>query len=154
MAQLPWTGERFIPGEGGPEIAYEHYPRYLFAAALAANRRVLDIGSGEGYGAHLLAQSAREVLGVDPSNDAVSHAAERYRRANLEFRQTTAAALGDGHEGRFDLVTCFEVIEHVSVAEQHDILEAVSRLLSPTGILLMSTPNRPVYRAAGPPRRS
>ncbi len=56
---LEWTGERFIPGTGSTELAYEHFTRYLFAARLVAGKKVLDIGCGEGYGACLLSQSAR-----------------------------------------------------------------------------------------------
>ena len=90
---LSWTGERFLPGEGGPEIAYEHYPRYLFAAALAPGRRVLDIGSGEGYGAHLLAARADSVVGVDLAKGAVEHSSARYRRQNLSFLTRTTATV-------------------------------------------------------------
>jgi hypothetical protein len=41
---LPWTGERYIPHEGGPLIAHEHVHRYLLASALADGRNVLDLG--------------------------------------------------------------------------------------------------------------
>ncbi len=151
MSPLPWTGERFLPGEGGPEIAYEHFSRYLLAANLSAGRTVLDVGSGEGYGAFLLARMARHVLGIDLSKDAVQHAGERYRRKNLEFRSSGIGDLIAEYEKSFDLISCFEVIEHVGGEEQHEILSAVERLLSPAGLLLISTPNRPVYRDSGGP---
>jgi predicted O-methyltransferase YrrM len=40
-------------------LAYEHFARYLFATRLANRKRILDIGSGEGYGAYLMAKTAR-----------------------------------------------------------------------------------------------
>ena len=45
----------------------EHYHRYLFARSLAHGCDVLDVASGEGYGAALLAQVARSVIGVEYS---------------------------------------------------------------------------------------
>ena len=47
--ELPFTGERFIPGVQG-EIWLEHWHRYHFAARWAAGKRVLDVACGEGYG--------------------------------------------------------------------------------------------------------
>ena len=75
--ELPFTGERFVPGTAG-EIWYEHWHRYQFAGAFAAGRRVLDAACGEGYGSALLARSAASVVGVDIAADAVAHARARY----------------------------------------------------------------------------
>ena len=144
---LEWTGERFIPGAGSAELAYEHFARYLFAARLAAGKDILDIGCGEGYGAFLLARTARRVLGVDRAEIAIEHARLRYRRANLEYQTADGARLPEGET--FDLITCFEVIEHIPEDEQHALLGQVTRLLSENGIFLISTPNKPVYRDAG-----
>ena len=52
---IEWTGERCLPWGDDLAMVYEHYHRYLFAAALAPGKRVLDLASGEGYGAALLA---------------------------------------------------------------------------------------------------
>ena len=46
--ELPFTGERFVPGTPG-EIWVEHWHRYHFASRWAAGRRVLDVACGEGY---------------------------------------------------------------------------------------------------------
>ena len=62
---MEFTGERFIPGEGGAAIAYEHLHRYLFALNWAEGARVVDVASGEGYGAALLAGTARLVCGIE-----------------------------------------------------------------------------------------
>ena len=51
---LKFTGERFVPTEAG-EIRLEHFHRYAVALGLAADKDVLDLASGEGYGAWLLA---------------------------------------------------------------------------------------------------
>src|SRR5689334_20789642 len=60
MNDLPFTGERFIPGTRG-EIWIEHWHRYHFASRWVAGKRVLDIACGEGYGTALLARRAAQV---------------------------------------------------------------------------------------------
>ena len=142
---LPWTGERFVPGAGEAELAYEHYIRYLLAQRLAAGRTVLDLGCGEGYGAHLLAATAERVVGIDIAPEAIAHARGRYPRANLAFEVANATRLP--FDGPFALVTCFEVIEHLAEPDQHALLAEVARVLAADGLFVVSTPNRPVYRA-------
>jgi ubiquinone/menaquinone biosynthesis C-methylase UbiE len=140
---LSWTGERFIPGAGGPQIHAEHLHRYVIARGLSVGKRVLDLGSGEGYGAAYIAQVASSVDGVDVDDDSVSHAAEVYReQANLTFHKGNGARLPFDN-AIFDLVTCFEVIEHV--ANQDEIVNEVRRVLKPDGVALISTPDKKTY---------
>jgi SAM-dependent methyltransferase len=132
--------ERVVPW-GNPGLFAWHRARYQFALALVQGKRVLDLGSGEGYGAALLAERAREVIGVDYAPAAVDHASSAYRRANLTFVRGDAGKL-DPALGPFDVITCFEVIEHL--AGQESVLKAISAALAPTGLLVLSTPNKSV----------
>jgi SAM-dependent methyltransferase len=50
--------------------------------------------------------------------------------------------------GRFELVVCFEVIEHVE--SQDDVIAELARVLAPGGVLAISSPNRDVYPAGNP----
>ncbi|HUP70997.1 MAG TPA: methyltransferase domain-containing protein [Acidimicrobiales bacterium] len=140
---LPWTGERFIPTEGGPEIYYEHAHRYLVARDLLAGHTVVDLASGEGYGAAWLAEVAESVIGLDIDRPSVEHARARYAvHENLEF------AVGDVQslplaDSCVDAVTCFEAIEHVE--NPRAVVEEIVRVLRPGGLLLVSTPNKAVY---------
>ena len=74
---LPFTGERFVPEKEG-NIMLEHLHRYQMAAELVADKDVLDIASGEGFGSEMLAASARKVTGADIDPGSVAHANERY----------------------------------------------------------------------------
>ena len=146
VAPLPWTGERFIPCEGGPEIYYEHAHRYLMARPVAAGRVVVDLASGEGYGAAWLAEVAHRVTGFDVDASTVEHARARYRHhANLEFAvaDIQRVPLPDGVA---DVVTCFEAIEHVHEPEL--VVAEAARILRPGGVLLVSTPDKAVYSDA------
>jgi SAM-dependent methyltransferase len=142
---LEWTGERMVPWTDDPAIAYEHLHRYLFAARLAAGKRVLDLGSGEGYGSALLASTAETVVGVDIDEQAIAHARLAYPSERLRFERTSADDLSTFDTGTFDVVTCFEVIEHVDAQER--VIAEARRVLTRDGVLLCSTPERDAYRA-------
>lgn len=130
--------ERIVPW-GDPGLFAWHVARYRFALPFVDGKRVLDIGCGEGYGSALLAERADEVVGVDYSPAAVSHASASYVRPNLRFAVQDAAAL-DPSLGSFDVITCFEVIEHLK--DQDAVLAGAAGLLSRPGVLVLSTPNR------------
>jgi SAM-dependent methyltransferase len=141
-AELPFTGERFIPGTRG-EIWIEHWHRYHFATRWAAGKRVLDIACGEGYGAALLARGAAHVTGVDVSPEAVTHARHAYGSVgNLEFREGSCARI-PLPDASVELAVSFETVEHI--AGQEAFLDELARVLVPEGVLLLSCPNRLEY---------
>jgi SAM-dependent methyltransferase len=142
---VEWTGERMLPWTDDPALAYEHLHRYLFAARLAAGRRVLDMGSGEGYGSALLATAADAVVGIDVDRRAVEHARATYPAERLRFEQASADDLSAFEADAFDVVTCFEVIEHVEAQDR--VVAEARRVLAGGGLFLCSTPERDAYRA-------
>jgi len=138
---MEMTGERFVPELRG-QIAYEHLHRYEIARRFAGGRDVLDVASGEGYGASYLAQVAKSVVGVDIDAESVRHAAGRYAAMNLRFRVGSASQLPLADDS-FDLVVSFETIEHL--VEQEEMLAEIGRVLRADGKLLISSPNKLVY---------
>ncbi len=137
-----FTGERLIPGEVDVDLLNEHMARYAFAARLARGKRVLDAGCGAGYGSAELALAAASVVGVDVAAEAVEFARQNYRFENLSFEQASCTALPFS-DGTFDLVVGFEVIEHLE--DWRGFLNEVSRVLSPAGQFIVSTPNKLYY---------
>ena len=142
---MEFTGERFVPQCQG-EIAAEHYHRYFFASGFVAGKRVLDIASGEGYGTHILAQSAAHVTGVDISPEAVANATQKYAGDRIAFLQGSAATI-PLPDAAVDVVVSFETLEHLS--EQEDMLSEIRRVLRQDGLLVISTPNKPLYSRQG-----
>ena len=140
-AALTFTGERFTPESRGA-IWYEHWHRYCLAASLVRGKRVLDAACGEGYGSALLSRSAATVTGVDVGADAVAHARARYRAPGLSFVQASVTAL-PLPDASVDVVVSFETIEHLE--PQRAMLAEFRRVLAPGGVLVISSPNRPVY---------
>ena len=140
---IDWTGERCVPWAPDVPVVYEHFHRYLWAAGFVGGRRVLDLGSGEGFGSAILAQTAAHVIGVDIDQLTVEHSRLNYAGPKLDFALGTALDLADYEDGSFDAVVAFEVIEHVR--EQEKVLSEISRVLSDDGIVIMSTPDRRMY---------
>jgi GT2 family glycosyltransferase/ADP-heptose:LPS heptosyltransferase/predicted SAM-dependent methyltransferase len=140
---LEYTGERYIPGRGNVRVRYEHLHRYIVARRYVNKKRVLDIGCGEGYGASFLAQAARWVVGLDINTESVRHATCTYPLKNLAFLRAKATSLPICNES-VDVVTCFELIEHLE--EHEELLREIARCLHPEGILILSSPNREVFQ--------
>ena len=141
IEQMEFTGERFTPGIHG-NIELEHLHRYLQAADLATDRVVLDIASGEGYGSAMLADRACKVIGVDISIEAVKYARSRYKKKNLEYMVGSCSDIPIPNES-VDMVVSFETIEHHDQHEQ--MMQEIKRVLRPTGILLISSPDKYHY---------
>lgn len=123
---------------------YEHVVQFVQA------QRVLDVGCGEGYGAYLLAQHAKEVIAIDRHKKTIQQARRRYALPNLSFQIQDVSGISAYSPCSFDVVCCFHVIEHLKATENF-LIEVGKRLSDPLGILLISTPNRhsPFRRATG-----
>ncbi len=134
-------GER-LSTLAGAFSATHHLHRYGIAAALCAGKRVLDLASGEGYGTHIIAQSAKEVVGVDVSEDAVSHASKKYVRDNLRYLLGSAESI-PLENASVDVVTSFETIEHH--LKHREMLGEFKRVLKPDGLLMLSSPDKLYY---------
>jgi SAM-dependent methyltransferase len=147
MAELTFTGERFLPGCSG-EIAYEHWHRYAFARRFVAERRVLDAACGEGYGTMLLGTVAHSVIGVDIDVATIDHAKATYGETT---RRRFIAASCSGMplpSASIDAIVSFETIEHMDATDQRQMINEFARVLKPEGLLILSSPNRKLYSEA------
>jgi O-antigen biosynthesis protein len=140
---LEWTGERFLPWLEHSTIAYEHLHRYAYASTFVKGKRVLDLASGEGYGSKMMSNTASFVTGIDIDDKAVEHAKTKYGSQNLQFLAGSISAVPIHDDYSFDVIVCFEAIEHIEDHEQ--LLKEVKRLLKPDGTFIVSTPNKLVY---------
>ncbi len=132
LARLYTHGEdsKYLVEERGRRITWERVLRTTIGKG--NGRTLLDVGSHTG----LFVQLARDwgwiASGIEPNAWARSIAAERYGVA-------LHPSLDNVTNDRFDAITMFDVIEHVTdpVAE----LQKIRHLLTPNGILLMTTPD-------------
>ena len=135
---LTLTGERTIPDLDIENYWFRrHEVVYQRLAPRCAGRDVLEAGCGEGYGADLIAGVARRVVAVDYDEYAVAHVRSRYPR--VEALQANLADL-PLPDASVDVVVNFQVIEHLW--DQAQFVAECARVLRPSGLLMVSTPNR------------
>ena len=115
---------------------------YVAGRVALTGAKVVDVGCGGGLLSESLAAHGAEVLGIDASGDALAAARAHLSESGLdvEYRTTTAEALAESAPGRFDLVTCMELIEHVP--DGPALVAACARLARPGGTVVFSTINR------------
>ena len=141
--------ERISPSdpEWWSEYGWEHIQRYNFCASYCNGASVLDYGCGVGYGADVLAGlGAKSVVGFDRDTGVIAQAKARAQRRNLRFVDSADDLQGNQ---LFDLVTAFEVIEHVE--SPSSAIAQFAALLKPAGLLIISAPNKLQYTAAPEP---
>ena len=142
---LHLTGERTLPDV--PEENYwyrRHLVVYEWIAERVAGLRVVDVASGEGYGADVLARQAASVLGIEPNPEAYEHARLKYPR--VTFRRAIAETFTEP----CDAIVFLQTIEHV--ADPDAVLEHFKAQLRPGGVAYVSTPNVLTLAPAGADR--
>lgn len=110
--------------------------------------RILELGSARGDITFLLAGRAREVVGLDASDDALA-LAERARAAravaNVSFVKGDVADLSMFSDTSFDAVAAIDLVEHVDDATLAAMLRESRRVLKRGGRLGLYTPDRAHY---------
>jgi 2-polyprenyl-3-methyl-5-hydroxy-6-metoxy-1,4-benzoquinol methylase len=128
------TGERTLPDVPEENYWYQrHLVVYRWIAERVAGRHVVDVASGEGYGADVLASRAGSVLGIEPNPDAYEHARLKYPR--VAFRRDIAETFIEP----CDAVVFLQTIEHVP--DPGAVLDHFSSQLNSGGVAYVSTPN-------------
>lgn len=131
----------------GTLLEAEHEARYRWAAEIAPDREVLDVGCGLGQGTAVLAGAgAKRAVGVDVSQGAILDAQERFGGVG-EFVTGELHELPFGDDS-FDVVVCFETL--VCASDPERALDELRRILGSEGLLLLSVPNAAVYPPGNP----
>jgi SAM-dependent methyltransferase len=142
---LPLTGERTLPGIWHEnywfrrhEVVYHWVARQLLAAGAGPSWRVLDAGTGEGYGADLLRRTTgARVAALDYDADVTTHVRRTYPAVPVARGNLVALPYASQV---FDAVVSLQTIEHLW--DQHAFLAECGRVTRPGGRLVLSTPNR------------
>lgn len=96
--------------------------------------KILDIGCNLGYGTFLLAKYLPQsmVIGIDKEQKYIDIAREDYKLSNLKFEVldiTNVNEVSKYLNEKFDLITCYEVIEHIKPHYAHIMLDNIYKLL-------------------------
>jgi len=123
-------------------VIREHLIRYVLAMDSITNKDVLDVACGSGYGMYLMSYLAKSVSGYDYSQEAIDEAKQFSYKCDtcLEIRnlEEDKSLSNDKHE-KFDVITCFETIEHVVNPEI--LLKNLKEATKEDGTIYISTPN-------------
>jgi 2-polyprenyl-6-hydroxyphenyl methylase / 3-demethylubiquinone-9 3-methyltransferase len=115
---------------------------YIERRSSLEGKTVVDVGCGGGILAESMALKGAHVLGIDmgkaPLSVAQLHKLES--GVELDYQQMTAEELAEQEAGKYDVVTCMEMLEHVP--DPSSVIAACSKLVKPEGHVFFTTLNR------------
>ena len=145
IAKFDASAHRFWDVDGEFKPLHKLNPvraRYVQERCTLAGGRVLDVGCGGGLLAESLARAQAQVLGIDLAPAMVETARLHALASGLQidYRVDSAEMLVGSHAGRFDVLTCMEMLEHVP--DPAATIAVFARLVRPGGDVFISTINR------------
>ena len=116
--------------------------QFIAQHAQLSDARLLDVGCGGGLLAEALHARGARVTGIDLAPGMIEVARLHAAHAGLaiDYRMASAEQLHASGAGPFDVITCMEMLEHVS--EPAHTVQTLALLLRPGGALFVSTLNR------------
>lgn len=120
-----------------PDIS--HKVSFQFCSELLKGKKCLDIGCWTGRFINQLKGVSGTIAGADVNENALLVAKKNNR--NGEFVLSTAQHLAF-KDKIFDVVTMFEVLEHLPAGHEKKVFIEVKRVLKRGGHLVLSTPNK------------
>lgn len=128
--------------------AHRYIPRVAWALDVAKEikpKRVLDLGCLDGFAGLTIANnvpSVKYLAGADLSSDGIEHSLRRARTLDIAYHyyKGTVENFMKQYAGEpFDLVLCFELIEHVK--NPGKMLRLIDKVKAKDGTVLVSTPD-------------
>ncbi|VFR28791.1 3-demethylubiquinone-9 3-methyltransferase [plant metagenome] len=105
-------------------------------------KEILDVGCGGGILAESMAAAGAQVTGIDLAQKSLQvarlHGLES--GVKVDYQAISAEDMAAQHPGRFDIVTCMEMLEHVP--NPASIVSACAAMVKPGGWVFFSTLNR------------
>lgn len=145
IARFESTAARWWDPEGEFRPLHELNPvrlAFIEQHVPLAGLKVLDVGCGGGLLSEAMARRGADVTGIDLGQTAIEVASLHALEAGVKVRYQVESAEAHliAHEGRYDVVTCLEMLEHVP--EPGAIVATLGRLVRPGGHVFLSTINR------------
>jgi 2-polyprenyl-6-hydroxyphenyl methylase/3-demethylubiquinone-9 3-methyltransferase len=115
---------------------------YITEKTSISGKSILDVGCGGGILTESLAKDGATVTGIDLNKAALDVAKLHLLESDVQvdYQCISAEAMAEKHPNSFDIVTCFEMLEHVP--DPASIVKACAALVKPGGHLFFSTLNR------------
>lgn len=127
------TAERSSGMDPSEQVIYNRCLYAYVAASEFVKYKILELGSGEGYGINLLAPLSSKYLAIDKFDSTLPAISQ------VEFKKMMLPSLEGIEDNSFDYAVTFQVIEHIK--DDKTFIAEIHRVLKPGGKLLLSTPN-------------
>jgi 2-polyprenyl-3-methyl-5-hydroxy-6-metoxy-1,4-benzoquinol methylase len=142
LAQMDLQGQRGI--WKGNRVKLDFVFKRI-ANFLKPSLHACDIGLGEGYALDKLYETGLRVTGIDISRYAVQYIEEKFSKEGKRINLLAGDISNiDLEEDQFDLVTCFDVLEHVKPDGLAKAIENIKHALKNGGYLIGTLPYREV----------
>ncbi|MCM2313148.1 MAG: bifunctional 2-polyprenyl-6-hydroxyphenol methylase/3-demethylubiquinol 3-O-methyltransferase UbiG, partial [Steroidobacteraceae bacterium] len=145
IARFQSAASRWWDPEGDMRPLHDLNPvrlAYVERTGPLAGCNVVDVGCGGGLLAEAMARKGARVVGLDMADELLKvaqlHALES--RVSIDYRHEPAERHALTHAGRYDTVTCMEMLEHVP--DPSAVIGALAALARPGGQVFVSTLNR------------
>jgi 2-polyprenyl-6-hydroxyphenyl methylase / 3-demethylubiquinone-9 3-methyltransferase len=145
IAKFEAAAHRFWDVDGEFKPLHKLNPvraRYVQERCALENSQVLDVGCGGGLLAETLARAGAQVTAIDLAPSMVETARLHALDSGLsiDYRVEDAERLLNTQAGKYDVVTCMEMLEHVP--DPAASIAVLGKLVRPGGDLFVSTINR------------
>lgn len=114
----------------------------LFTLGDVKDKRILDIGCGEGAYLDIIAKIGGQIFGQDINSEYVNRALKNLKEkgysTDIKVGTATKILFNDNY---FDVVFAADFFEHVSYDEKDRVIAEVYRVLKPGGLFVIKTPN-------------
>lgn len=133
------TAERVSDMDLSDNYVYQRSLLAYYKAAEIVSGRVLEIGTGSGYGIKLISSKAEQFTTIDKfENPALINSLHQF--PNVSFVKMNIPPLSDIPDNSFDYVITFQVIEHIQ--DDTGFIKEIHRVLKSGGKLILTTPNK------------
>jgi SAM-dependent methyltransferase len=120
--------------------ASDHLARYEFACQFTTGKRILDVGTGIGYGAAILkVRGALSVEALDIDSDVIDTARQLFGNTGVTYKVGDSEKL-DITSGPYDVICSFENIEHLQNPDA--FVKSAANRLAEDGVMICSTPDK------------
>lgn len=147
IALGPWTSYSLMYD---PKHMAFVLARYKFVAKMLQGRaRVMEVGSGDGFGLPVVAQAVGHVYAVDWDRRLLDGNARRLRHlTNVTYMMANLNC--ESPDLRVDAAYWVDVLEHLDAATESAVIENIVRCLPDEGVLITGTPNKTAGQYASP----
>lgn len=129
------TAERVSHQDQSDNYVFQRSILAYKEAAKIVSGKVLEIGTGSGYGVDVISPEAEKFTTIDKFECGL----DLSEYENVEFKQMNVPPFTGLEDNSFDFVITFQVIEHIQ--KDKDFVSEIYRVLKPGGKLIVTTPN-------------